>query len=239
MKGIILAGGRGTRLKACTKVTNKHLLPLYDRPMICCPIRTLVQAGITEIMIVVGKENAGDFLNFLGDGGSFGASFTYRLQPESGGIAQALGLCENFAGDESVAVILGDNYFEDDINIGDDVIGAKIFLKSVRDADRFGVAKFAKVCKAGEKSKIVKIVEKPTEPVSDMAVTGLYLYDNNVWEVIKKLKPSARGELEITDVNNWYLNKYIMDYKILNGYWHDCGTPDALAETTNFIKKHT
>lgn len=234
MRGIILAGGRGTRLKDCTKVTNKHLLPVYDKPMIYYPIEILKRAGIEEVMIVTGSESAGDFLNLLGNGSQFGMKFTYGVQPEAGGIAQALGLCENFGSGESVAVILGDNFFSEqpdmkNFDVPSFPSGARIFLKEAHDPQRFGVAIL-------ENGKVAKIIEKPKEYISNLVVTGLYLYDNNVWNIIKTLKPSNRGELEITDVNNWYVENDIMNSRIINDFWHDCGTPDALLETANFIK---
>lgn len=235
MKGIILAGGLGTRLRPMTLVVNKHLLPVYDRPMIYYPIQTLLDAGITDIMIVTGSESAGGFMNLLGTGHQFGAKFTYRLQDGSGGIAQALGLCRDFAGSDPVAVILGDNIYsdslKDDIDKYDPTQGAKIFLKQVPDAQRFGVATVAD-------GQVVKIVEKPKEPETDLAVTGVYLYDQRVWDVIDTLKPSARGELEITDVNNWYIDQGLMSFATIKGFWSDAGTVESLHRAANFLAEH-
>jgi len=233
MKGIILAGGTGSRLYPLTKVTNKHLLPVYDKPMIFYPIQTLVNAGIKEIMIVSGRGHAGHFLELLGSGADIGVKFTYEIQEEAGGIAQALGLAERFADEDDVAVILGDNIFQD--NIKDDVSnftgGAKIFLKEVQDAHRFGVAEL-------KGDKVIGIQEKPREPKSNFAVTGLYIYSNNVFKVVKALKPSARGELEITDVNNYFVNDGTMEYRILEGFWSDAGTFESLLRAGVLIQNH-
>lgn len=236
MKGIILAGGTGSRLFPCTKVTNKHLLPVYDRPMIYYPIQTLVQAGITEIMIVSGKGHAGHFLELLSSGHEFGASFSYGVQEEPGGIAQALGLCEDFADEDKVVVILGDNILEDNISTAVTDFeaqekGAKIFLKEVEDPRSFGVAEI-------DGDSIISIEEKPQEPKSHYAVIGCYMFDNTVWEVLKTLKPSARGELEITDVNNHYVQKGQMTYEILSGWWGDGGESfDSLLHAANLVAK--
>lgn len=234
MKGIILAGGTGSRLYPLTKVTNKHLLPVYDKPMIFYPIKTLIDAGIKEIMIVSGRGHAGHFLELLGSGADLGVKFTYEIQEEAGGIAQALGLAENFADEEDVVVILGDNIFQD--NIKEDVSnfkdGAKIFLKEVPDAHRFGVAEL-------KGDKVTGIEEKPHEPKSSFAVTGLYIYANNVFKVVKNLKPSARGELEITDVNNYFVNNGSMEYRILEGFWSDAGTFESLLRAGVLIQKHS
>ena len=225
MKGIILAGGTGSRLYPLTKVTNKHLLPVYDRPMIYYPLQTLLTAGIKDIMIVSGRGHAGHFLELLGSGADFNARFTYEIQDEAGGIAQALALAEDFADDEDVAVILGDNIFQDNV---EDTIqsfnsGARIFLKPVPDAARFGVAEVDE-----DREQVLCIEEKPEAPKSDLAVAGLYLYDNGVFDVIKTLKPSGRGELEITDVNNEYIRQGAMGYSVLDGYWSDAGTFGSL-----------
>jgi glucose-1-phosphate thymidylyltransferase len=223
MKGVILAGGTGSRLYPLTKVTNKHLLPVYDKPMIYYPMETLINAGIKDIMIVSGRGHAGHFLELLGSGVEHGVHFTYEIQEKAGGIAQALSLAEDFVDGDSVTVILGDNIFQD--NIKEDVAnfngGAKIFLKEVPDAHRFGVAEL-------KGDKVIGIEEKPKEPKSDFAVTGLYIYDSDVFDVIKTLKPSGRGELEITDVNNYYINKGLMEYGILDGFWSDAGTFESL-----------
>ncbi|MGB9133605.1 MAG: sugar phosphate nucleotidyltransferase, partial [Methanosarcina sp.] len=212
MKGIILAGGTGSRLYPLTKVTNKHLLPVYDKPMIFYPIQTLIDGGITEILIVSGRGHAGHFLELLGSGADLGVRFTYEIQEEAGGIAQALGLAESFADEDDVTVILGDNIFQDSIkkDVSNFKGGAKIFLKEVPDAHRFGVAEL-------KGDRVVGIQEKPSEPKSNFAVTGLYIYSNNVFKVVKNLKPSARGELEITDVNNYFVNNGTMEYRILDG----------------------
>ncbi|MDM7917673.1 MAG: sugar phosphate nucleotidyltransferase [Methanosarcina sp.] len=234
MKGVILAGGTGSRLYPLTKVTNKHLLPVYDKPMIFYPIQTLVDAGIREIMIVSGRGHAGHFLELLGSGADLGVKFTYEIQEEAGGIAQALGLAENFADDEDVAVILGDNIFQDNIKADVENFkgGAKIFLKKVPDAHRFGVAEL-------KGDKVIGIEEKPREPKSSFAVTGLYIYSNNVFKIIKTLKPSARGELEITDVNNYFVNNGTMEYRILDGFWSDAGTFESLLRAGVLIQKHS
>ena len=233
MKGIILAGGTGSRLYPLTKVTNKHLLPVYDRPMIFYPLQTLLDAGINEIMIVSGKGHAGHFLELLGSGSDWGARFTYEIQDEAGGIAQALGLAEDFADNEDVAVVLGDNIFQDDVSEAVQAfeIGGHIFLKRVEDAHRFGVAQI-------EGNGVISIEEKPEEPKSDLAVTGLYLYDNGVFEIIRRLKPSGRGELEITDVNNEYIRLGEMSYSLLDGYWTDAGTFESLLRAGNIVESY-
>ncbi len=234
MKGIILAGGTGSRLHPLTKVTNKHLLPVYDKPMVYYPLHTLINAGIKDIMIVSGRGHAGHFLELLGSGNDFGITLTYEIQEKAGGIAQALGLAESWADADEVAVILGDNIFQDDVK--DDVTsfrkGAKIFLKEVPDAKRFGVAEL-------EGNRVVSIEEKPKHPKSDYAVTGLYLYDPEVFSTIRTLKPSGRGELEITDVNNAYLRKGVMQYALLKGFWSDAGTFDSLMRASVLVQQHT
>lgn len=230
MKGVILAGGTGSRLYPLTKVTNKHLLPVYDKPMIYYPMETLVNAGIKDIMIVSGRGHAGHFLELLGSGVDFGVHFTYEIQEKAGGIAQALSLAEDFVDGDSVTVILGDNIFQD--NIKEDVKnfknGARIFLKEVPDAHRFGVAEL-------NGDKVIGIEEKPKQPKSNFAVTGLYIYDSGVFSAIKTLKPSGRGELEITDVNNYYVNKGAMEYGMLEGFWSDGGTFESLLRASNLI----
>lgn len=232
MKGIILAGGNGTRLSPLTKVTNKHLLPIYDKPMIYYPIEVLKRAGITNVMIVSGKGHSGHFLNLLGSGKDFGMRFSYEVQEEAGGIAQALGLTEDFADKEHIAVILGDNVFQDDLSEAvrsfDGTKGAKVFLKEVHDPHRFGVADIAD-------GKIVGIEEKPKQPKSNMAVTGIYMYDGRVFDVVKTLKPSGRGELEITDVNNFYVKENTMTYETLKGWWTDAGTFDSLLRANQLV----
>jgi len=233
MKGVILAGGTGSRLYPLTKVTNKHLLPVYDKPMIFYPIQTLVNAGIKEIMVVSGRGHAGHFLELLGSGADLGVKFTYEIQEEAGGIAQALSLAESFADEEDVAVILGDNIFQDNIkqDVSNFTGGAKIFLKTVPDAHRFGVAEL-------KGNKVIGIEEKPREPKSNFAVTGLYIYSNSVFKIIKTLKPSARGELEITDVNNYFVNNGTMEYRILDGFWSDAGTFESLLRASLMVEEY-
>ena len=227
MKGVILAGGTGSRLHPLTKIANKHLLPVYDKPMICYPIQTLVNAGIHEILLVTGGKNAGEFLRLLGNGRDFGLKhLNYTYQEGEGGIAQALALAEYFAGGEPICVILGDNLIEYNIcraveNYERQVEGAKIILKKVPDAHRFGVAEI-------RGNHVISIEEKPKAPKSDYAVIGIYFYDNRVFDKIRPLKPSARGELEITDVNNLYLEEGTLTYEVLEGWWTDAGTFDSL-----------
>ncbi|MDP4227751.1 MAG: sugar phosphate nucleotidyltransferase [Bacteroidota bacterium] len=233
MKGVILAGGTGSRLYPLTKVTNKHLLPVYDKPMIYYPMETLISAGIKDIMIVSGRGHAGHFLELLGSGVDHGVHLTYEIQEEAGGIAQALGLASQFVDGDDAIIILGDNIFQD--NITEDVSnfkgGAKIFLKEVPDAGRYGVVEL-------KDNKVIRIYEKPEKPKTNFAVTGLYIYDNEVFEVINTLKPSGRGELEITDVNNYYVNKGAMEYRILNGDWSDAGTFESLMVAGEMARKH-
>lgn len=223
MKGVILAGGLGTRLLPLTKVTNKHLLPVYDKPMIFYPIKKLVQADIKDIMIVTGGNNAGDFLRLLGNGKDFGLKrLHYTYQEGEGGIAEALGLTQDFAENGSIVVILGDNIFEDNIepyveSFKKQKEGAKVLLKEVPYPERFGVAEMVN-------ERIKSIVEKPKNPKSNYVVTGVYMYDEEVFSIIKTLKPSNRGELEITDVNNAYITNGKMTYDVLPGWWADAGT---------------
>ena len=234
MKGIILAGGLGTRLFPLTKITNKHLLPVYDRPMIYYPIETLVNAGINDIMIVTGGKKSGDFLSLLGNGSDFGLKhLNYTYQVGEGGIADALGLCEHWAGSDDICVILGDNLIERNIRGAVDDFkaqgtGAKIMLKEVHDPERFGVATL-------EGGKVSAIIEKPKDPQSNLAVIGIYMYDNRVFEVIKTLEPSDRGELEITDVNNWYIEDASMTYDVLEGWWTDAGTFESLHRSASLV----
>ncbi len=234
MKGIILAGGLGMRLSPLTKITNKHLLPIYDKPMVYYPLTTLVEAGIDDILIVTGGNNAGDFLRLLGNGKEFGLKhINYTYQEGEGGIAEALGLAEFFADSEKICVILGDNIIEKDIKSAVKAFdtqkeGAKILLKEVPDPQRFGVPEF-------EGDRIVRIEEKPENPKSNYAVTGIYMYDHNVFDIIKPLKPSGRGELEITDVNNAYVERGTMTYDILDGWWSDAGTFDSLLHSSKLV----
>ncbi|MFA6918601.1 MAG: sugar phosphate nucleotidyltransferase [Patescibacteria group bacterium] len=235
MKGIILAGGYGTRLMPCTKVTNKHLLPVYDKPMILYPLETLIAAGIKDIMIVSGTGHAGHFLELLGSGRDLGIRLSYAVQEKAGGIAEALGLCEDFADNDKLAVILGDNIFTDQVQIKKAVEdfssqekGAKILIKEVPDPKRFGVAELS-----GD--KVISIEEKPENPKSNFAVTGFYCYDSEVWNIIKTLKPSGRGELEITDVNNHYLATSILTYEMYKDEWTDAGTFESLLKASNII----
>jgi len=234
MKGVILAGGTGSRMYPLTKVTNKHLLPVYDKPMIFYPLQTLVNAGIREIMIVSGRGHAGHFLELLGSGMEFGVQLTYEIQEMAGGIAEALGLAENWVDNDPVAVILGDNIFQDSLQSDATSFrkGAKIFLKEVPDAQRFGVAEI-------KGDRVISIEEKPKKPKSGYAVTGLYLYDSEVFSIIKTLKPSGRGELEITDVNNAYIRNGTMQYAILKGYWSDAGTFDSLLRAGTLVQKYS
>lgn len=231
MRGVILAGGNGTRLRPMTYVTNKHLLPVYDRPMIYFPIKTLISGGIGDIMIITGKEHMGSMVQTLGSGKDFGCRFTYRVQDEAGGIAQALLLAEDFAQGEPIAVILGDNIFEDTFEF--ETTGATLYLKEVPDASRFGVVHF------GANEKIDKIIEKPAIPPSCFAVTGLYIYDWRVFDFIRQCTPSARDELEITDVNNIYLKEDSLEYEIVKGFWSDAGTPESLYKSGQFVKEST
>jgi glucose-1-phosphate thymidylyltransferase len=231
LKGVILAGGTGSRLRPLTKVTNKHLLPVGHKPMIYYPIEKLTSIGIDQILIVTGVEYMGDVVGLLGSGREFGCQFTYRVQDEAGGIAQALGLAENFA--QRFAVILGDNIFQANLkSYADKFIsqktGARILLKQVPNPQRFGVAQISD-------GKIIYIDEKPKKPKSDYAVTGIYFYDTSVFDIIRTLKPSARGELEISDVNNTYIAKGRLAYDILEGWWSDAGTFESLKRVNELV----
>jgi len=234
MKGIILAGGIGSRLFPLTRVTNKHLLPVYDRPMIFFPIQTLVNAGITDILLVTGGQNAGDFLRLLGNGKDFGLQhINYTYQQGEGGIADALRLAEYFAAGEKICVVLGDNVIETNIiaacvQFKKQEKGAHILLKEVADPQRFGVPVF-------EGGRIVRIEEKPKEAKSPYAVIGIYMYDATVFDRIRKLKPSARGEFEITDVNNLFLADVALTYSMLEGWWTDAGTFDSLLRAADLV----
>jgi glucose-1-phosphate thymidylyltransferase len=233
MKGIILSGGSGSRLRPPTKITSKQLLPIYNRPMIYYPLNTLIKAGIKEILIIVAPERAGDYLNLLGSGKEFGVKFTYEIQDKPEGLAQAFLIGEKFIAQDNVTMILGDNIFEDDFS--QDIInfkkGAKVFAKKVSDPARFGVVKF------DENMKAEQIVEKPQTYLSDYAVTGLYVYDQKVVELAKNLAPSSRGELEITDLNNKYLEQGELEVAMVNGEWLDAGTFDSLLKAQIFAKE--
>jgi len=237
MRGIILAGGTGSRMYPCTKVTNKHLLPVYNKPMIYYPIQTLVDAGIKEILIVSGKGRCGDFLNLLGSGKEFGVTLTYEIQEEAGGIAQALQIGKRFAGNESIIVLLGDNIFEDNIKgyvqefkkQGD---GARIFVKEVswEEAKRFGLANI-------QGDKVIEFEEKPQTPKSNLAITGLYMFDQGVFKFIDSLEPSARGELEITDAIDHYVKNGRCYCSKITGFWLDAGTFESMLEAGKIIKE--
>ena len=235
MKGIILAGGLGTRLRPLTYATNKHLLPVYDKPMVYYPISTLVNAGIEDILIVTGGQHAGDFIKVLRNGEDFGLSgLNYAYQEGEGGIADALAMAESFVGEDSCVVVLGDNIIADDISSAVDYFqtigGCQIFTKIVPDPERFGVVEYEPVG-----NTIKDIIEKPTSPPSNDAVIGLYMYDNTVFDRIRNLKPSKRGELEVTDLNRSYLKDALLNSHKIHGTWLDCGTPKALAEATRIM----
>ena len=236
MKGVILAGGLGSRLYPLTKITNKHLLPVFDRPMVYYPIQALINAGIQEILIVTGGNNAGDFLKLLGNGKEFGLRhIDYTYQEGEGGIADALALAEYFADDDSICVILGDNIIEGNIARAAGAFrqqgrGAKILLKEVPDPERFGVPVI-------EGGRVVRIEEKPKKPASRYAVTGIYMYDATVFDFIRKLEPSDRGELEITDVNNMYIQRGELTHDVLDGWWTDAGTFGSLLHASNLVRE--
>lgn len=232
MKGVLICGGSGTRLRPLTEITNKSLLPVYDKPLILYPLQVLLNAGIKEIAIVSGGEHMEQMAAFLGSGDRFGASFTYLVQKEPKGIAQALGLAETFSGGQSVCAILGDNVFFDDIStaIRSFKAGAKLFLKKVHDPERFGVATL-------KGDKVVAIEEKPKQPKTDMAVTGCYVYDNKCFEVVRNMKPSPRGELEITDVSAWYVKEGLAEAAILKDEWLDAGTFESLFRAAEFVRQ--
>ena len=237
MKGIILAGGSGTRLLPLTKITNKHLLPVGREPMIVHPVRKLTQAGIRDILVVTGCEHMGDVVGLLGSGRDFDCEFTYRVQDQAGGIAQALSLGRDFARGDKIVVLLGDNIFQDELGVYCERFarqgrGARILLKRVPDPQRYGVAEI-------EGSSIVSIEEKPLHPKSQYAVTGIYMYDDRVFDIVAQLRPSGRGELEITDVNNAYARKKTLEFDVLNGWWTDSGTFDSLLRANMLVaKKH-
>ncbi len=236
MKGLILAGGLGRRLEPLTRITNKHLLPVYNKPMIYYPIQTLVDAGIKDIMIVTGGRNAGDFLQLLGNGQEFGLKdISYTYQRGEGGIADALRLAEHFTEKQKLVVILGDNVIESSIkkyvqHFQKQSQGARILVKKVSDPQRFGVVEF-------DGKRIVSIEEKPKTPKSNYVVTGIYMYDNQVFDFIRSLSPSARGEMEITDVNNLYLKKGQLEYDRLQGFWTDCGLPETIYRASTLVRE--
>ena len=234
IRGVVLAGGTGSRLRPLTKVTNKHLLPVGKKPMIYYPIEKLLGCGIEEILIVTGVEHMGDVVTLLGSGKEFNCRFTYKVQDEAGGIAQALALAENFTRCEPMAVILGDNIFETGLKNYTEEFrkqkkGARILLKEVSDPQRFGVATVSD-------NKITGIEEKPAKPKSNLAVTGIYFYDHQVFDIIRRLKPSKRGELEISDVNNAYIEKGMLEYDILEGWWSDAGTFESLSKVNELVQ---
>jgi glucose-1-phosphate thymidylyltransferase len=233
MKGVILAGGKGTRLSPLTEITNKHLLPVGKEPMIWHPVKQLVEAGITDILIVTSTDHMGDTVRSLGSGRRFGCELTYRVQEKAGGIAHALALGEQYSQKGKIVVLLGDNIFEYSISpyvheyLKQDA-GARILLKKVGDPERFGIANF-------NENQIVSIEEKPVNPKSNYAVTGCYMYDDQVFDLIRQTKPSARGELEITAINNLYIQKKQMQYNLVQGLWNDAGTFESLAEASNML----
>lgn len=233
MKGIILAGGKATRLRPLTKITSKQLLPVYDKPMIYYPLNTLLQAGIKDILIIIAPDYAGHFLNLLGSGKEFGAKFTYEIQESPRGLADAFIIGEDFIGGDSVAMILGDNIFEDDLSehIASFKSGGRVFAKEVSDPQRFGVVAF------DDQKRATSIEEKPQQPKSNFAVVGLYVYDNRVIQFAKEVKPSARGEIEITDLQNRYLQLGELDVRFISGQWFDAGTFDSLLAASNMMAK--
>ncbi|WP_159885961.1 sugar phosphate nucleotidyltransferase [Paenibacillus puerhi] len=235
MKGIILAGGTGSRLFPLTKVTNKHLLPVGKYPMIFHSVAKLKEAQIHDILIVTGKDHMGDVVNLLGSGIDFGVTFTYKVQDEAGGIAQALGLAEQFVNQDQMVVILGDNVFSSSVapfvqNFKGQKGGAKILIQEVHDPKRYGVPEL-------QGQNIISIEEKPQNPKSNFAVTGIYMFDHHVFDIVKTLKPSHRGELEITDVNNEYIKRGQLTYDILDGWWTDAGTHESLAKANELAKE--
>ena len=236
MKGVILAGGTGSRLHPLTKVTNKHLLPVGSEPMLLHPVRKLTEAGVEQILIVTGTHHMGAIVQLLGSGSEYGCSFTFKVQDQAGGIAQALSLAENFAGGDDVCVLLGDNIFSD--GLADEVArfseqggGARVLLKEVPDPQRYGVARV-------DGDKVVEILEKPADPPSSMAVTGIYFYDSGVFDIIRELEPSARGEYEITDVNNAYIRAETMSFGQLDGWWTDAGTFPSYHLANRLMSEH-
>jgi len=230
VKGVILAGGLGSRLYPLTRVANKHLLPIYDKPMIYYPLQTMVDAEIREMMIISSPDCIGNFEDILGSGRDFGARLEYGVQESPGGIAQALGLAKDFAGGDNILVLLGDNIIEDRIDIGGFGGGARIYLKKVKDAGRFGIAEL-------RDGKMLGIEEKPIAPKSDLAVVGCYMFDSSVFGIIDRIRASARNEIEITDVNNQYIRMGKMDYRMLRGFWADAGTFEDLFRASEFVRE--
>jgi glucose-1-phosphate thymidylyltransferase len=235
MKGIILAGGSGTRLYPLTKVTSKQLLPVYDKPMVFYPLQTLVRAGITEILVIIAPDHAGDFLKILGSGKEFGCKFTYEIQDKPEGLAQAFIIGKQFIGKDSVSLILGDNLYQDDFATAAKTFqsGGRVFAKRVSDPSRFGVVEF------DDQKRAISIEEKPANPKSDYAVTGLYMYDNSVIQKAESLTPSTRGEIEITDINNLYLQEGKLDVAFVEGQWFDTGTFESLFQAIEFSRNQT
>lgn len=233
MKGIVLSGGSATRLRPVTKVTSKQLLPVYNKPMIFYPLQTLITAGIKDILIIIAPENAGDYLRLLGSGKEFGCKFTYDIQDKPEGLAQAFIIAENFIGDENVAMILGDNIFEDDFSeaVQSFTSGGRIFAKEVPDPERFGVVEF------DDQMNVVSIEEKPKEPKSNYCIPGFYIYDSTVVKKAKKVTPSARGELEITSLHNAYLSEKSLDVRMVEGEWFDAGTFESWFEANAYMRK--
>lgn len=235
MKGIILAGGKATRLRPLTLVTSKQLLPVYNKPMIFYPLQTLLNAGIKEILIIIAPDYAGHFLHLLGSGKEFGAKFTYEIQEQPRGLADAFIIGEDFMDNDSVTMILGDNIFEDNFSdaITSFTSGGRIFAKKVPDPERYGVVQF------DDKNKVTKIVEKPKEWISDYAIPGLYIFDKRVSQFAREVKPSDRGEIEITELHNRYLQLGELDVRMVNGRWYDAGTFDSLLEASNFVAERS
>lgn len=233
MKGIILAGGSGTRLNPLTRVTSKQLLPIYDQPMIYYPLQTLLEGGIEEVLIITAPAHAGDFLNFLGSGKEFNAKFTYEIQDAPAGLAQGLSLAETFVGDDSCVMVLGDNIYEHNFRkeINDFTSGARIFVKAVPDPERFGVVEM------DENGQVLSIEEKPKKPKSNLAQTGMYMYDEHVFDLIRELEPSERGEFEITDLNNVYLKREALAVSVIEGEWIDAGTFESLFHATQLRRQ--
>ena len=242
LKGVILAGGSGTRLHPLTRITNKHLLPIYDRPMVSYAIEALVLAGVRELMLITGGTHAGEFLRLLGNGNEFGIErLEYGYQERPGGIAEALGLAERFVGGDRVVVMLADNVLEHSLQPSVEAFcaqekGGRVLLVHGSDPEHL---RHLGICELGPDKRIVRIIEKPHDPPSDLIVTGVYFYDENVFELIPQLEPSGRGELEITDVNNWYVEQGLMEYDVLDGFWGDAGESiDAYYEVTDFVRQH-